>query len=182
MQNNTKDKINNDICNELWHTHESRIRTLCQYKFSNNIDEVDDIVAETYLVLCETVNSGAKIENPRAWLYGIVNNIVKHKYRELNKRKEKQKFISDMTIDLSYDIDFLDEIISDEDIEKMKAEIESELNDSEKELLELVYEKKLTSKQIADMKGSTEAAIKQRRFRLINKIKMMVKEKNKNFL
>lgn len=176
------DKECNEICRQLWDEHEQNIRKLCEFKFSGNPIEVDEIVSDTYLILCDTIKSNVNISNPRAWLYGIVNNIVKCKYRELKKRKEKQLFISELSVDLSYNIDLLDAMITDDDIEVLKEEIETELNEKEKELLKLVYEDKLTSKQIAKMKNSTEAAIKQRRFRLISRIKGMVKDKIKKFL
>lgn len=177
-----KDKERNELCRQLWDEHEKSIRKLCEFKFSGNPDEVDDVVSETYLVLCNTVRRNVKIKNPKAWLYGIVNNVIKTKYREIKTQRERQLVFSELTVDLSYNIDYLDAMISDDDIEIMRSEIESELDDKERELLDYVYEKHLTSKQIAEIRNSTETAIKQRRFRLIRKIKEMAKEKSKNYL
>ena len=173
--------VNGDICKELWEKNEPRIRKLCNVKMSDHPDEIEEIITDTYIALCEAVKKGKVFTNPSAWLYGTANNLIKKKFKEIKIYKQRHKTLSNGNYELAYNIDYLDAMISDENIDKMKEEIESELSDSEKTLLEFIYTDKLTNKEIARILNTSESAIKQKRYRLVKKIKIMAKEKTSNF-
>lgn len=171
---------NTDFCEQLWKQCEPKIRKLCNMKMADHPEEIDEIISDTYLTLCEAVSKGKVFSNPPAWLYGTANNIIKQKFKELKLYKQKHKTISTTGYELMYDIDYLDAIITDDNIEQMKVEIESELSDSEKILLEFIYTDRLKTKEIAEILNISVSAAKQKRYRLVKKIKQMAREKINN--
>ncbi|MGN1202591.1 MAG: RNA polymerase sigma factor, partial [Eubacterium sp.] len=179
-------KRNSLLCEMYWKEYEPQVRRLCNHKLSRYPQEVDEIVSDTYLNLCITLNNGVHIDKPLAWLYSVANNLIKNKYTEINKQKENQISLSvydnGTTFDIPYYFDYLDKIIGEKGIAKSYNEIIDELNDKEIKILELVYEDHLKYKEIAEMLGSTEFAVKQNVYRLNKKIRALVKEKIKNFL
>lgn len=166
----------------LWNEYEPAIRRLCRRKLTGNRADVDEIVAQTYLNLCEAVAAGKTINNPKPWLYGTANNLIKRKYAEIKKYNQMNRTLSPSSYELAYDFDYLDKIITDEDILELKKSIEEELNENERLLLKFVYEDKLKTRDIAKIINTSEFAVKQRRYRLNKRIKELAKDKIKNFL
>ncbi len=176
----------NRICTELWEKHEKRIQQICKRKLDSYPHEIDEIISEAYLILCEGIYKDMNMENPASWLYGAVNNLVKAKYTEINNRKKHLVSLFDNNnepiFDLPYSVDFIDNAISDEKIEEMAAEIEHALTKKEAELYELAFEKCLPYKEIAKIYNSTDTAVKQRAYRLKKKIKEIAKYNIDNYL
>lgn len=71
---------------DLWKECEPSLRGICNRKLSSYTSEIDDVTGDTYLALCNAVSKGVEIENPKAWLYGTLNNIIKLKYAELDRK------------------------------------------------------------------------------------------------
>lgn len=172
---------NTDFCKELWEQCEPQIRKLCNVKLKEYPDEIEEIITDTFIALCDAVNNGKDFTNPSAWIYGTANNLIKQKFKQLKAYKQKHKTFSNTGYELAYNIDFLDAMISDDNIEQMKAEIEDELSQSEKTLLDFIYNDKLKTKEIAGILNISESAVKQKRYRLVKKIKRMAKDKIMNF-
>lgn len=170
---------NMELCEKLWNECEPTIRKLCNYKLSSYQSEVDDVVGEVYLALCDAVKNGCEIKNPKAWLFSTASNCIKIKYTELNSRKKKHIQLDSVEHQLFYDIDFENLIINDDVLELVKESIYNELLPSEKTLLILIYTKKLKLKEIANILNTTEPAIKQSHYRLKRKVKQLIKEKLK---
>lgn len=168
------------FCEQLWTECEPKIRKLCKIKMADHPEEIDEIISDTYLILCEAVSNGKEFSNPAAWLYGTANNLIKKKFKELKVYKQKQKSVSPNGHELMYDIDYLDILITDDNIDQMKAEIESQLNDSEKILLEFIYDDELKAKDIAKILNISASAVKQKKYRLVKKIKQLAKDKINN--
>lgn len=168
-----------ELCEALWNEYEPCLRRICNYKLSSYPSEIDDVIGDVYLALCDTINSGIGIDNPKAWLYGTLNNTIKLKYAEIDRMKKKLVRFESVERELFYDIDFDEVEISDDLLNKIIEEIYQELLGSEKTLLILIYTKKLKFKQIAKILNTTEGAVKQKHYRLKRKIKMLAKEKLK---
>ncbi len=166
-----------DFPETLWKEYEPKLRGICDYKLSGYPSEIDDVIGETYLALCNAIAKGIIIDNPKAWLYGTLNNIIKLKYTEMDRRKRTYIRLESVEHELFYDIDFDEVELSDEIIDVIKDDIFDELLDSEKTLLIFIYEKKLKVKEISRILNISEAAIKQKHYRLKRKIKKLVKEK-----
>ncbi|MGN1122894.1 MAG: RNA polymerase sigma factor [Eubacterium sp.] len=178
MSADTKDM---ELCEALWNECEPSLRKICNYKLSGYPSEIDDVIGDAYLALCDIINSDIELKNPKAWLYGTLNNLIKLKYTELDSKKKKYIRLESVEHELFYDIDFDETKISDELLDEIKDSIYDELLGSEKTLLILIYTKKLKFKEIAKILNTTEAAVKQKHYRLKRKVKIIAKEKLKKF-
>ena len=179
MNTDTKDM---SLSESLWKEYEPYLRSICNYKLSSYPSEVDDVISDTYLALCNYISKGIEINNPKAWLYGTLSNIIKLKYSELDRKKKAYIRLESVEHELFYNIDFDRQELSDEILNSIKDEIVNDLLDSEKTLLIFIYEKKLKFKEIAKILNTTEAAIKQKHYRLKRKIKKLAKEKIKEYV
>ncbi len=172
MSTDTKDM---ELAETLWKEYEPNLRKICSYKLSGYPSEIDDVIGDTYLALCNAVDKGVEIENPKAWLYGILNNMIKMKYTEINRKKKYCIRLENVENSLFYDIDFDAYELSDEILEDVKDNIFDELLESDKTLLTLIYDKKLKFKEISKILDISEVAVKQRHYRLKRKIKKIAK-------
>lgn len=170
-----------ELCDSLWKLYEPQLRKYCSYKLSSHPSEVDDVISETYFALCKAISNDVDILNPKAWLYGTLNNQIKLKYSELKRIKKLNVSFDSVEHELLYNIDFDTAKLSDELIEQLQKEVVNELSESEKVLISLIYEKKTKYKDIATIIGSTESAVKQKHYRLKKKIKSIVKTKMKKY-
>lgn len=170
-----------DLSKALWDEYEPNLERICSYKLSSYPDEIDDVIGETYLALCNAIDKGIEIQNPKAWLYATLNNQIKLKYSEIDRKKRMHIQLESVEHELSYSVDFNEEVLSEDKIEAIRDEIFDELIDSEKTLLVLIYEKKIKLKEIAKILNTTESAVKQKHYRLKRKIKKLAKEKLKKF-
>ncbi|MCM1114955.1 MAG: sigma-70 family RNA polymerase sigma factor [Clostridium sp.] len=180
------EKLNEEqtqICEELWNECEPQFRQICNYKLSNNRSEIEEVIADTYLALCRAYASNKKPRKPKAWLMATFSNILKLKYIEISRNTKKILAAEESGLHtLIYTVDFLDEAINDKDIEQLKKETLDELTDSERQLIDLIYEKNMKLKDIAKELGTTEPAIKQKHYRLKKKVKSIAKDKIKYFI
>lgn len=173
-----------ELCEKLWNECEEKLRRICRIKLSGYPDEVDDVISDTYLILCEAITQNRIPDNPKAWLYGTLNNRIKMKYTEINKKLKLVESLDDnsgKTALLKFEPNFSFEKVSDEIIDKIKDELFSELTSDEQLLYHYVYDKKMKMKDIAKLLQSNEFAIKQRHYRLCNKIRKKAKEKIENY-
>lgn len=164
-------------CAELWNKYEPDLRRLCGLKLQSYADEIDDVISETFLALCKKVTESGPPENPKAWLYGTANNLINLKFRKLYRAKEKTVSLSDKEYELPYSHDFAEEIEDNLLIEELKSELEKELSEQEKALLRYIYDDGLKMKKIAEILHTTEAAVKQKHYRLCNKIRKTASKK-----
>lgn len=176
-----------ELCERLWKEYEPRIRQLCRKKLDSYLTEADEVVSDAYLILCKAFAEEKEIKNPVAWLYGTVNNLIKEKYAEIKKRKEKQtglfNYDNQLMYDIPYEFDYLEEIVSDYRIEDIRLKIiNTSLSEDEAKLLEYIYDDHMSYKKIAKLYDTTEYAIKQRAYRLRKKIYKLVKNEAEKFV
>lgn len=162
------------ICNEIWDKYKFNLQNICMSKLSNYPDEVDDVISDVFLALCEQIEKRGIPENPKAWLYGTFRNILNSKYREIYKAKEKHVSLFEHEYQLPYvhdmsSKDILKRMCDDE----LQTFLERELNENEYRLVQYIYYDKLKMAEIAVLENSTEAAIKQRHYRLSNKLRWL---------
>lgn len=168
------------ICEKLWNEHGANIKHFCEYKLSSCPSEVDEVVSDAFLALCNAVKNGTIDDNPKAWLYSTVNNLIKMKYTEINKYKTRMVDYESVKYELLYEDDYDFKNVSDETIEEIKNSILDELSDFEIEFLTLIYEDKKKHKEVAAQLGITLPAVKQRHYRLKMKIQQLAKERLEN--
>ena len=80
-----------ELCKNLWNECKDELTDMCKYKLSSHPDEVEDVIADAFYFLCVAVFEERRIENHRAWLIAVTNNLIKKKYTELNKMKLKKR-------------------------------------------------------------------------------------------
>lgn len=167
-----------ELCKNLWNECKDELTDMCKYKLSSHPDEVEDVIADAFYFLCVAVFENRRIDNHRAWLIAVTNNLIKKKYTELNKMKLKNITYSESDFEQYeyYDDMILDSLISDSVIEGMRDKIIRDLTPIEQKLYYYVYDAKLKMKEIAVLMGITEANVRQRHHRLSRKLKRMIKE------
>lgn len=161
------------ICDEIWEKYKPRLQRICTYKLSNHLDEVDDVISDVFLALCEQVEKGGLPKNPKAWLFGTFNNILKSKYREIYKSKAKNVSLYEREVKLPYTTDSNEDIFNKIYNDELHELLKSELNENEYRLIQYIYYDKLKMAEIAVLENTTEAAIKQRHYRLCNKLRWL---------
>ena len=139
-------EMENKMCTDLWVEFEPDIRKICISRLKGNTQEVDDIIAETYLSLCRHIVKDGPLYHPRAWLYKTANNIINKKYKEKYKQNE------------------------------ICLEIEK-LSEKEKIIIKYSYFDKHKTREIAELLNSTEAAVKQKRYRIVNRLRKILRSK-----
>jgi len=174
----------NIFCENIWKDSFVGVKRLCEYKLRSCPDEIDDVISEVYLAFISIVHNNKIPDNPKAWLYGVANNIIKRKYSQINKQKQFSISLSSQDI---YDIelavfpDLSDEMISDADIVSMTDKIFSCLSDEEQQILTYFHYENKAIKEIAAVMGKSESVVKQKHYRLCLKVKRLVKECIENY-
>lgn len=171
------DTLKDNLCAELWYECEPQLRKICQIKLQNYHDEIDDVIAETFLALCSKNDSGELPLNTKAWLYGAFGNILNAKYKELYTERENQADLLSKKRKLPFEVDFEKEMLDKLAFDDLKIKLEEKLKDEDKLLLELVFIDKMKLKDVAKRLDITESAVKQRKHRLIDKIKNIASNK-----
>lgn len=169
----------NIFCENIWKESFIGMKHLCEYKLRSCPDEIDDVISEVYLAFISTVHNNKIPENPKAWLYGVANNLIKKKYSQINKQKNMCISMSSPEIDdieLAVFPDLSEEIVSDDDIVSMADKIFSELSTEEQQILTYFHYENKSIKEIADLIGKRESAVKQKHYRLCLKIRRLIKE------
>lgn len=137
-------------------------------------DEIDDVVSETYLALCEHTKKHGLPSNPTAWLYSVLYRRINNKFREIYKQTKNTAGLDEAQT-LQLEIDFDEEMLKSVSIDKLKNELLSQLTPQELELYELIYIEKENYFKIAEHYSTSQGAVKQRHYRLCDKIKKSAK-------
>lgn len=169
----------NEICESLWKEFEPSIRKISRVKLRSCPDEVDDVVSQVFLALCEKVSKDGLPDKTKAWLYSVLNNIINQKYREVYKIKEKEQPISDNEYELPYTYNSIDEKIEEIYNDELKDKMQNLLKEDEFDIIRKIHFEKMKMKEIADLYNTTESAIKQKHYRICNKLRKIIKEPEK---
>jgi len=160
------------------------IRYCLQY-FEFEYEYAEDCVQEAYIALYDNLSRGIEIKNYKAWLYKVVLNYKNKALREKIKRneqdfldgEEKDQFLNNA---LSYEPDFVEDMITDETIEERMMIILSSLNKKEQHLYFAHYHDKKNLKEIAKEMGISHTAARQRHVELRKKIIKMIEDYEKS--
>lgn len=151
----------------------------CEYQYA------EDCVQEAYIALYDNLSQGIEIKNYKSWLYKVVLNYKNKALKDKIKRNELD-FLDNEEKDqvlnntLSYEPDFVENMITEETIEERMMIILSSLNKNEQYLYFAHYHDKKNLKVIAEEMGISHTAARQRHVELIKKIKKMIKEYEKS--
>lgn len=157
----------------------------CSQFFEYEYEYAEDCVQEAYIALYENLSKGIEISNYKSWLYKVVLNYKNKSLKDKIKRNEL-KFLDNEEKDhvinntLSYEPDFIENMITDETIEERMLIILSALNKDEQYLYFAHYHDKKNLKIIAQDMGISHTAARQRHVELRKKIKKMIKDYEKS--
>lgn len=172
--------IQREICTKLWNEYEPQLRKICRVKLRSNPDEVDDVMSEVSLALCKQIENSGQPEKPKQWLYATFNNIVNLKYREIYKHKEKQENIENKDFELPFEQNGIEDKIEEIYNHEIRDKLHSFLSEDEYLIIKYIYFDRLKMKEIADIINSTESAVKQKHYRICNKLRKAAKKFEKN--
>lgn len=163
-------------CAELWTECTPQLRKLCYSKMKGYTNDVEDLIADAYVALCNYVNENGFPDNTVGWIYGTVFNMINSRFRGKYK-DEKHLFISDTElIELPYKHDFVDDVINNDVINSLNELIPT-LDGKEQEIVHSYYFDGRSMKDIAELLDSTIGAVKQKRYRIVNKLRDELKIK-----
>ncbi len=175
------DNEKEELCKKMWLQHSDDLKKLCERKLNSCPDEIDDVIADAFYYLCVNVFEGNIHTNTSSWLFAVTNNLIKKKYTEMNRRKQRHICFDEADLEL-YDCYGTDDIVlfegkvSESIIDSLNVEIIDNLNPADQQLYKYVYKDKLSLRKIAEKMNLTYGAAKERNHRLSQKIKIMVKE------
>lgn len=169
------------ICTEIWQEYESQLRKICKIKLQSHPNEIDDVMSEVSLALCKQIEKFGKPEKPKQWLYATFNNIINLKYREIYKQKEKQENIENKDFELPFEQNGIEEKIEEIYNNEIRDKLSTFLSNDECIIIKYIYFDRLKMKEIADIIGSTESAVKQKHYRICNKLRKLAKKFEKNY-
>ena len=162
------------ICTEIWDSYEPWVRKISNIKLRSCPDEVDDLVSEVFLALCKQVSDNGAPEKPKEWLNGTLRNLLNRKYTKIYKIRENETNLLEEEFRLPFKNDDINRKENEIYIEELMKLFDDTLSDSELELLNYIFNYELKSKEIAVLMNTTEAAIKQKRYRLYIKLRKIV--------
>lgn len=170
-----------ELCDEVWKRYEAFVHGLVMKRMPDRPKDVEDVVAEVAAVLCALYDSGETLEHPTAWLMRTTSNLINKKFTEIQRADRIVEKLSS-TAQLFYEVNFDDVIITEAAIEDAKRKILDQLDPKEMKLYTYVYIEDKSYREIADLTGTTVNAVKQRAYRLNDKIRRLMKDAMKNDL
>lgn len=170
------ENIKNNICETLWLENEPELRRLCRIKMQSCPDDIDDVISEVFLALCRKVSEDSIPENPKAWLYSVLNNMIKTNYRKIYSLQNKQTSLSDEQYELPYEYGGIEEKIDELYSNEIWKKLKDLLTDDEYQIIKNIHYDRLKMKEIAQMNNTTESAIKQKHYRICNKLRKILKD------
>lgn len=166
-------ETNKKLCEELWTKLEPRLRVICEVKLAGLPDEVDDVIAEVFTALCEKTEKSRPPEHPQAWLYGVLNNKIGARLREICQKKETELPLPEEAAELPYEPteSGIDEMTNGVIAADIADRARAFLREDESELIEAIYFRNLSHRDYAQGTGTTEAAVKQKHYRIMKKLR-----------
>ena len=169
----------NKICEELWKDIEPHLRRICKIKLGSCPQEAEDVIADVFLAFCNRAAKYGIPQSPKGWIYRAFNNILNSKYRELYRKRKNEYEAFDEEYVLPYKNDISEDVINSIYLNQVMEILEKELKKEELELFNYIYRENLKIKEISNILGLNESAVKQKHYRLCNKIKRIVNENKK---
>lgn len=149
--------------------------------YSNHPHDIEDCVHEVFLAALKNPEL-ENHQNISGWLYITSRNISLQFNEKMEVRKKELLIINDDEAVFEPIVnDFSNQLIEDIEFEKLMKQgvlddIISSLSQTERDFYHLRYVKKLSNKQISEITGKNDVAVRVRFSRLKEKIKKLVKE------
>jgi RNA polymerase sigma-70 factor (ECF subfamily) len=132
---------------------------------TGNVAEAEDLTSQTFLSALENLSGYREQGNFRAWLFCLAHN----KWVDFYRKRKRLLFARDNSAGGS-EVDFLAEVIQGEKSQVL-AVLVRKLDSSEIELIRLRLVTGLGFREIAEIQGKSESAVKKAYYRLIERMK-----------
>ncbi|MCX6755038.1 MAG: RNA polymerase sigma factor [Candidatus Nomurabacteria bacterium] len=144
----------------------------CLYQTSNK-EKALDLTADTFTKTWEYISSGKELDNIRAFLYRVANNLI------IDDRRKKKSDSLDAMTEFGFDVkDENDENKGHENAFEGKIAMEAvaQLDEKYRDVLMLKYVDDMSIKEIAKILDETENNISVRMHRALEKLKNILGE------
>ncbi len=149
----------------------------------NNLNDVNDIIQDTYIELFNKLKKKSKIEldNVEGFLYGITNNVIKRHYFKKKNEKVVNLFNdqNEETIEIKDDFDLEQNIITKENAKEVWDFLKKKDLITAK-IFNLYFALDMKISEIAEELQLQESNIKNRIYRTLKEIKKELGKENKN--
>jgi len=147
----------------------------CVFRISDR-EKAKDIAQGSFVRLWDYMSQGKEIDNMRAFLYRIANNLIIDEYR-----KKKDESLDRMRDEEGFDIGFESrhDIETKDDYERAQVLLDA-LPDKYREAIVMRHIDGLSVKEIARLTHETENVISVRIHRAIEKLKKLSEESHSN--
>ncbi|MBI4122989.1 MAG: RNA polymerase sigma factor [Parcubacteria group bacterium] len=139
---------------KVYDEHVASIYRFCYLKVSSR-DLAEDLSSEVFLRFWKQLNS-SRIDNDRAFLYGIARNVIADHYR---KKQVSTVSLEGNVLDIAEDSHFADTLAVSSDMEQVQKAL-AELNDEYQNLVIWRYLDELSISEIAQITGKTETNVR----------------------
>lgn len=165
------------MCDELWEKYKFYVECLVRKKLPDRPHDAEEVVVNVAAALCEVYEKGETVEHPVTWFAITVKNLVNRQFDDIlaqNKLNEKMMDSMELSYEETFDID--SDKFTEDKIDKLKNRLLRELKPTEMELYRFIYTYGRTYKEIAFFTNCSEESVKQKAFRLHEKIRKYAKE------
>lgn len=167
----------NELIKECFENYRYKLLDYCLARLNGERQDADDCVQDAFVVLQCKLSDGEIIQNPRALLYRIAENLVKQ--RKVANAKSAIHTVPleyAENISTAFEDDYL-KAVDETDYDLLAEELIKTLNEKEKELYDLRYCRKISVDDIAKLYNISPTAVSMRLLRLRDKVKRLVYEK-----
>ena len=162
------------LLTQAYEEHQQRLYAFCKSRLREFGDFTDDCVQKAFLFYYDKLLEGEEIQNVRAYLYRVADNICKDEYSRNIRREMRSANIEDAEEVADPLQDFELEQAANIDYDMLARLLISELGEQEQELFRLKYVEKRSLEEIGEMLDMRANTVAKRTSRLRAKIKDLV--------
>lgn len=173
--------------NELFEKHFERLFTHCLLALNSDRQDAADVVGDVFIAAEKNAEKLYSHPDAVGWLYKTANHLIAKKHRNRSRHSKRNVSFETLFTELEnrrFDFSFDDyesvfekKDFSDEEIERIKGEILSELNHGEYELYKAVFVETKSYSEIAEEYGTSQDAVRMRIHRLKMKLHRLVQKR-----
>lgn len=138
----------------------------CYYRVSDK-EQAEELMHDTFLRAWDFAQKGAEIENMRAFLYKIANNLI------INWYKKKKSDSLDAMMEAGFDVATDDMTAEEMDRERTLRTLLNALDPENRQMLVMRYIDELGTSEIAKIMDLSENAVSARLSRAIKKLRSL---------
>lgn len=170
------EKISRKACEKIWREYEPAIKKLSYVRLRGLENEIDDVVSEVFLALCEKFERDGSPDNPKAWMYSTFNNIINQRFRNVCKSRENISPIPMEEVELKFTHSIPDSAFTSVSTDEFYSIIKGLLTEEEFNLIEELYVNETKTSELAARFHITEGAVRQRGYRICAKLRTALSE------